>query len=278
VLFAVVAAFVVTLFGIERPREREEPQWVFAPASAERLFPWVVGAAATRLPRAIKSVRFERGEVRVVLERAEDDPDAACAPGQLVVRRPTPWGNRPLFPATPIVRRGELEVEWSPCGSPSLTVDPASFADALVRTVPPDAWVRRSPPHVAHGLLTPFLLRTGGAPWLVAALAVAVATAISVLAVPARVPRGHGVPRRWISAAAASLVTLGIALRVHAAARLPFDNDEAWALPSSHELLDATHDAWLHPPLFRVVQEGFVRATGYRVGDSLLHLSHRVQS
>ncbi len=47
------------------------------------------------------------------------------------------------------------------------------------------------------------------------------------------------------------------------------DGDESWGAPLSHSIFDETHDAWVHPPLFHLVQQPWVRAIGWSPDQGL---------
>lgn len=254
-----LAAFVGALVVVERAMERSSPRWVISREKADALFPAIAATARDTVPGVVESVRFERSDVHVLLRGGCD----------FWVRPPRRWGERPTFSPARLVRRPAFEVEWVPCGD---VRELTAFADALATSRATDAWVLRNDARVENGLLTPFIRWSGGAPWLVVSLAVAAATSLTMIGARRSGVRRHLPPKRFTAIGAMAVVGLGVALRVRAAAQLPLDNDESWALPTQYELLDATHDAWVHPPLFRVVQQGFVRATGVRADGPLLHL------
>ena len=69
-------------------------------------------------------------------------------------------------------------------------------------------------------------------------------------------------PRPWL-AVTTLIVLLGLALRAHAAAWLPWDIDEPWAFPTRASIFDDSHDALVHPPLFRALALGWDALVGW---------------
>jgi hypothetical protein len=101
---------------------------------------------------------------------------------------------------------------------------------------------------------------------------------IAALAVRGREPDPHTMtiaqPRvsRWFAVLGRAgpwiawltvVVILGIALRVHAAAWSLWDIDEPWAFPSVASLFDDSHDALVHPPLYRALALGWDALVGW---------------
>ncbi len=59
------------------------------------------------------------------------------------------------------------------------------------------------------------------------------------------------------------LVSLGVAWRAQGAARVLWDIDEPWAFPTSGSVLDDSHDALVHPPLYRALAHGWGALSGW---------------
>jgi hypothetical protein len=68
--------------------------------------------------------------------------------------------------------------------------------------------------------------------------------------------------RRLSAAAAVAVLVVGAGLRVRAAATLAEDRDEQWARSTACPVFNADHDAWVHPPLFRTLQQARLRLSG----------------
>ena len=59
------------------------------------------------------------------------------------------------------------------------------------------------------------------------------------------------------------LVSLGVAWRAQSAARVLWDIDEPWAFPTRGSVLDDSHDALVHPPLYRALAHGWGALSGW---------------
>jgi hypothetical protein len=66
--------------------------------------------------------------------------------------------------------------------------------------------------------------------------------------------------RRVILIAAIAIALASAGLRVRAAVQSPRDVDEVWALPSASSIVAGDHDSWVHPPVFRALQQRWARA------------------
>ncbi|MCB9752362.1 MAG: hypothetical protein H6713_20600 [Myxococcales bacterium] len=80
-------------------------------------------------------------------------------------------------------------------------------------------------------------------------------------------PRGRG--RVWRLVALAGLVALGLLLRAWALQTAAFDGDEVWARAARVPVFDDDHDAWVHPPLYRLLQFHWAAYWGARGEPSL---------
>jgi len=122
------------------------------------------------------------------------------------------------------------------------------------------------------GILTPAVRATGWPPWLVVALALGlgafVALAGSRAVPPSHAPRPIVRPSRLVIAATA----LAVGLRVWLAVDAPLETDEVRPLVSGLPLLSSSHDAWLHPPLYRALMLDWIALTGWTEGDPAIVL------
>ncbi len=182
---------------------------------------------------------------------------------------------------------GDLIVSWVTCGSagdPALQMAGERLAGALANR-PHDrvwSWVEGHAPGGVGGILAPFFRKVDskGSPGRILGVTFGFATLLALLAA-LLAPRAQGEPitttaptkRRFVTAAAiAILLLVGAVLRVRASTNLPLDTDEAWALPTVHSVVTNDHDAWVHPPMHRSLQQAWVHAIGWHEGDSLQRL------
>ena len=197
-----------------------------------------------------------------------------------------------------------LDVDDSPCGSnPSLhagdlcagarecdawmdlhTAMLARIASRLAARAHAGIWSAgtSAPRGEVGGLLAPVMRRTsmpiarGVCSMFALALLFALLAAwrLGALASAAMAPPVEASTRsRWISSAVLLAVTCGGAWRRVVVARtLAFDNDEQWAFPSRNSIISDDHDAWVHPPLHRALQQAWVHAIRWHHGDSLVSL------
>ncbi len=200
----------------------------------------------------VAGVRLADDEVRVQFAPG----DGRCA---LVVAHRGGWGCA-------------LDVSARTCGG---ATDVRRVRDALCAREHGDIWTV-APPRAAasHGLLTPFMARTGLAPDRVVAVCFALALlatlAASLLARTPTTPSGRA-DRRALAIALALVVIAGV-MTARAGRQRAHDGDENWARPATTLVLDDDHDAWVHPPVFRALQQGYGHALRWTParGDAVL--------
>jgi hypothetical protein len=185
-------------------------------------------------------------------------------------------------------RVGPLHVSYRACGLDRSQAEVAAgaLASHLAARSHDGIWLAaEGSPFAPGGLLSPTLAALDVSPCVLVA---SVMTLVALLAAwlglrapapdcaPDSAPQNERRARPWTSrpllGLALAIVAIGLALRVHAARTMPLDVDEVWALASPHPVLSHDHDAWVHPPLFRALQQGWAAAIGFREGDSLLRL------
>lgn len=233
------------------------------------------------LGRPAGDVRIEGPEIRVQLEagtRGSGACDGAPAwvrpPGGLAVARGPGDGRRFA------VARGGLRLSWHLCGAaPGEAERARSEAAGLVaRLATPDVGAVWGPPGGHIGLLTPVSAATGLGPGQALAAAWLIALALTLVAalLVAREPRPAAgtpapAPRRSRALAGVVLcavVGAGVAARLHAASAATPDGDEVWARSRSVPVFNGDHDAWVHPPLYRVLQSRWLDAVAPGSGAS----------
>ena len=81
-------------------------------------------------------------------------------------------------------------------------------------------------------------------------------------------------PPRWVWLVMLVLVLATLALRLQVSALSPLDGDETWAWPSDRSIFLESHDVWVHPPLFHMVQQPWARSIAWEqeLGVTLLRL------
>lgn len=174
---------------------------------------------------------------------------------------------------------GDLRVSWRLCPSVAQSADEASrrLADRLAVRPHANIWRAAEKP---SGVLSAFLLHQPFTPRMAIALVLFMAALLAIIAasLAPSAPETGSAPRRarpWLIGLRMILViaiVLGVVMRFRAAAHLSLDVDEVWALPDPRSILSNDHDAWVHPPLFRALQQAWVRAIGWHDGSGLLAL------
>lgn len=207
-----------------------------------RLLAPVVGGAFRGL--RVQGVQLIDDEVRVQLAPGGD---GGCT---LVVARRAGMGC-------------ELDVSARRCEGGGGATELRRVRDALCARDHGDIWTVAPPrPGASHGLLTPLMARTGLPPGRVVAVCFALALlatlAAALLARAASAPAGRS-DRRALTLALAVVVAAGV-LTIRAGRRRAPDRDEGWARPAATLILDDDHDAWVHPPVFRALQQGYGHA------------------
>ena len=114
------------------------------------------------------------------------------------------------------------------------------------------------------------------AAWLGAALLALVVAAASRTADAGHAGAAWATPTRyaWLwrtrpwQAVLSLVVLLGVLARTHVAAWSRWDIDEPWAFPSSGTLFDDSHDALVHPPLYRALALGWDELIGWTLHEA----------
>jgi hypothetical protein len=183
------------------------------------------------------------------------------------------------------VSRG-LSVSYLVCSAAAaeaVRAEAAGLLDSMARGRPPSLWQPASSLQTGEGGLLGPAASYLGLPVSRTAVWGLVAGAIGSLAAaffisrmrsdeaPSSPPLTASPRRRGIVIAATlGLVVLGATLRIQAAGRAPRDGDETWALRDRHSIVTGDHDAWVHPPVFRAIQQRWADAADVRDGGSLL--------
>lgn len=269
------------------------------PAGREReVLALVRAIGPTFATHRVGDVRIEQREIRVALEsdRATTrgvgcgGPDWVRAPGALRIT----YGDARADRAG--ARSGERSAErvtlaWFLCegedDAARIADDDARRAIASVASSidPSRVWQRASRGGAlpTYGLVTPAARALDLTPAVLVVIVWLIGLAVS-LAAP-RIAGGAAIDAlspsaidtdakraKIVTLATIALVVLGVALRVYFAAAAPQDGDEHWAFPSRHPILSGDHDAWVHPPLFRALADGFGHAIGWTIGDTMIAL------
>ncbi|MEO8602857.1 MAG: hypothetical protein ABI629_09790 [bacterium] len=296
-----LAACVAIVLWREPELHRADPQPVIYAgheAAVARFIEPLTRAGFTAL--ATGDVQIQGGEIRVQL-RSPDAPVAACA-------LPT-WAQSPggvqitLLPGRPdesphmdgasgrAVLRG-LGLAWAVCGgdAASLLAAGGQLLGALDARPHDDVWgITADAPDLAtvtFGILTPALRATGISPqrftavWFLTALAATLGIVAMTWRADVRIDSlggGAVATRRGLLFRVTWLTIVGLAIggaaaRFSAAEQVPQDGDEIWAEPSPHPILTDDHDAWVHPPAFRTVQQLWAHWSGWRARDGIAPL------
>jgi hypothetical protein len=81
-------------------------------------------------------------------------------------------------------------------------------------------------------------------------------------------PRSRTDPR-WVVVATTVACIACIGLRFSLASDAGIDSDESWAKPIIGSIFHESHDAWVHPPLFHMLQQPWVRAIGWEPNTAI---------
>lgn len=235
----------------------------------------------------VRGVGIQGAELRI--ELTSPDPNEQCTAddsiataGTLVVR---PRLDDAVAAPRPNSRvDGDLELEWQLCprvGMPTVQVEEAAsrvvqeLAARQTETIwGIDGWFEVAPGQ-SYGLLTPVMQWTGIQGRLIAVVVVVLGWVVAFAvagssSLPPQLsdslrarPEGHvrrGV-RLGLMVLVLSIATLfrGVALLSH-----PVEVDERWAFPSPHSAFSNDHDAWVHPPLFRVLSQAWGRTIAWK--------------
>ncbi len=247
-------------------------------------------------------VQISRAEVRVGLRGPGGTEGGRCEapgwvepPGGLLVTY-FPRGDGPTSPASR--SHGGLSLTWFLCDDEA--PEPGSPEAAAARLV--EQMAARDPEQVwgipfqgvrgfEVGLLTPLVRPTGLTPGhaLVIVWAVALLASLGAFFAIGRRRRDRGTEARGETAARGKeawadpgrpswgawrllpwlILAAGALWRVTASTSLPFDVDERWAAPLASPVFNDDHDAWVHPPVFRSMQQIYTLLVGWSDGDPI---------
>ena len=232
-----------------------EALWVIPPAREQAiealLAPLLEGSVGDR---RFDHFRVDRDTIHVLQQGEQPD-------GEIEVSLPS----------------GELRLRW--VGEGPAPANLRALETQIRSRYQDDIWLRRTvAPNPREqvregrfGILTPACDATGLDPYLLLlltfVLGLGIATAGGFLAFkkegdPPRAPREASSLPYLIG-----LVVLGVALRLWLAHSLPIESDEL-APSLQTQLFDSGHDAWLHPPVFRALQIGWLRLIGWGEGGA----------
>ena len=232
----------------------------------------------------VGNIRIEKTELRLhlvgeVLEGAANEPCAfewAHPPGGVLITYKNPDALLSGQPGTGKVSSGQVGMSWALCGTDASMseADALPIATALSKNHPEQLWDR--PKSVVFDEMADAL---GVYPKVLVASFLGAWLLLSIGALLLFVRRQHPVDpptsKATIGLAAwilAGLVACGAYVRVSAAIVRVEDGDEGWGFPNLQGILGHDHDAMVHPPLFRGVQQLFVRAIDWAEGDPLWHV------
>jgi hypothetical protein len=308
-VFAIVAISVqfmaterASRLALAEPVEVELRDYVILPgreqAVRELLAPLEAGALTGVLQY---SFALERNVVQVQLfgEHLDDrgtcpGPEWVRAPGAFVLTRAPSPTSEPVSGASGMVQHGDLWLQWYWCAN-QRPADPELMMAALVEALAgrpelAEIWQavgseslgpEAEPTTVRQsGLLTPMVERTGLDHERFTIALLLLGTLSSGLVafglrtrLPITTPSRADAPRwRWRWLAALVLVLASVLLRVATGIEREFDADESWGYPLGGSIFAENHDPWVHPPLFHLVQQPWIRAIGWQPGDSVLYL------
>ncbi len=248
--------------GHERPGEAHVGAWVVPPGReqvAMRLLRPVIARGVSG--RAVTAVQIRGAEVRVTLEGG----------GALLLR-----GRGWISPVAEVAFEGVAEdaavrarLEGRAVGELFDRVAPRTGGAPDTRRAVGRV---RAAPDPGSGILTPASRATGLSAVVLLCLALVLgglASALSGALQPHR-PALERAPRpsRWLLAGGLVAVGLRVALSVISRA----ETDEVRPLTNGLATIANTHDAWLHPPLYRALGRAWVELIGWRAGDPVWEL------
>lgn len=290
--------------AITEPVEIELRDYVIGPgrepAVRGLLAPLELGA----LPGVLQySFAIERNAVQVQLFGATTDERATCpgpdwvrAPGAFVLTRAPAPTSEASGEGTGSVREGDLWLQWYWCANQD-PAQPEVMMAGLVETLAgrpelAQIWQAVEPaqpieststdtsraPVRQSGLLTPIVERTRLDHERLTIALLLLGTLLSGIVAFVFGPRLSSASSsptdapRWRWTAALALVLVSVVLRVAIGIGRELDADESWAYSLGGSIFAENHDPWVHPPLFHLVQQPWIRAIGWQPGDSLLLL------
>jgi hypothetical protein len=287
--------------AVAEPIAIELRDYVIAPGREQAVRELLAPLEAGALPGVLQySFAIERNAVQVQLFGERTDERGTCpgpewvrAPGAFVLTRAPP--SEPADRGSGSVQHGDLWLQWHWCENQS-PAEPDAMMLGLVETLAgrpalAEIWqatgTRREAEPLADvepvrqsGLLTPIVERSGLDHERITIWLLLLGTSLSGVVALVFGPRlsgetaGHtGAPSwRWSAALALALVLASAWLRVATGIGFELDRDESWAGPLGGSIFAENHDPWVHPPLFHLIQQPWIRAIGWQPGDSPLHL------
>jgi hypothetical protein len=223
----------------------------------------------------VEGVRIERSVIELRLGPAPEVAGCADAsPGSVVIGI-AGSAEQPADAST----AGDLFVGAHICGVPPQAI--ARSSSSLAQRLATRDHSRVWQPMSNGGILSPFLTRQPLSVFWALLGMLGLGTLASMFA--ARLSRAPDALTRdeqpssrlrlyGTAVVAALVIVVGTFLRVRIAARLPMEIDENWSIPSVHAVLGQDHDAWIHPPIHRAIQQLWGHAIGWRLGDPPLLL------
>lgn len=295
-LLTLLAAVLIVETLLEPRRHDHRTSQVIYPGHEAQVMAFLAPLRRGFVGLTMEGVSIRSGEIRVQLTGPAPTappcalPPWAHSPGALIITN-RPGGVDEAFRTDQRgghAARGGLRLDWC-VGGPAQAVDHAARSlteelAALDRRGVWGAWggapLRGRRRGQGPGLLAPLASWISLAPQTVSVLALTTALACTLalgLWLRSRRPgpvmtefAGPGSFRHaWIIALA--VLALGAWLRLRAA-HAPLDGDELWSYPLPHPTYMDDHDAWVHPPAHRVLQQAWVRASRWHRGDPLASL------
>lgn len=291
---------------LAEPVEIQLRDYVIMPGREQAVRGLLAPLEADALPGVDQySFAIERNSVQVQLFGEQADERGACpgpewvrAPGAFVLTRAPVPASDPSVRGTGSAQHDGLWLEWYWCANQRMT-DPEAMMLGLVETLAvrtelAEIWqavgsdssgsgsepVALAEPVRQSGLLTPMVERTRIDHERLTIALLLLGTLLSGVVALGFGPRlsiaagsQSDAPRwRWSTALALALLLASVWLRVTTGIGRELDADESWGYPLGGSIFAENHDPWVHPPLFHLIQQPWIRSIGWQPGDSLLPL------
>lgn len=283
-LLTVLATAVTTIAARSKAVVHADEEFVVPPGREAEVM-----ALLTRMREqgfaglGVESIFIEGSEIHVQLDRAKGEGAGGCAlpawaapPGGIVLS----YGRKSAERAQSVASRG-LVMTWSLCGDRSVRAEAAALVEDMASRPVRAIWqpVASTTAHEQEGGLLGAAASALGIPVSRAAVIGLLVGACGAAAAAWWFGRTRSAPapsrarvRRVVAIAALAIAVVGAGLRVRAAAQLPPDGDEKWALAETHSIVTADHDAWVHPPVFRAVQQRWAQTAKLAQGCDPLRM------